>query len=204
MQYGSNFGSWTVIDENIVEGKIQCKCICGTVRYCSVKNLKRGRSKSCGCIGKEKLIKRNTVHADANTTLYSRWTGILRRCCYAENTYYKERGITVCVEWRESFEAFKQWAVANGYEPNLEIDRIDNNGNYEPSNCRWVSRKVNARNKRSNKIIEIDGISKSATEWAEQYAIPYKTFMSRFNRGWRGKDLLQPVETKFSKRKDFL
>lgn len=198
-----NYGRWQVIEEQEIEGKIKCKCECGTVRYCSVKNLRRGLSKSCGCISREKTIERNTSHNMTKTILYRRWASMIRRC---ESNHYRYggRGITVCEEWK-TFEPFREWALKHGFSEELEIDRKDNNGRYEPSNCRWVTKTVNSRNKVSNRKIEINGETKTASEWAEAHNIPYKTFMSRLARGWEGKKLLHPVETKFSKlKKDFL
>ena len=107
-----------------------------------VKNGKTLRCKSCSTIVK------NTTHNKTNTPLHNRWCAIISRT----NTHvnYKGRGISICPEWKSDFSTFEKWALASGFKNSLEIDRIDNDGNYEPSNCRWVSSKVNCNNKRNS------------------------------------------------------
>ena len=98
--------------------------------------------------------------------------------------YYGGRGIKVCEEW-EAFENFRDWALQNGYKEELTLDRIDANGNYEPSNCRWATRKEQSRNTRGVKIIEYNGVKKSIAEWAEDLGINYHTLYSRLTTlGW--------------------
>ena len=103
---------------------------------------------------------------------------------------YGERGITYCKEW-EHFEPFYEWAMANGYNDKLTIDRIDVNGIYEPSNCRWVSRAVQNRNKRNTKYFTIDGETKPIAEWADIYGISVNRVFSRISRGWDTLDAIQ-------------
>jgi hypothetical protein len=98
--------------------------------------------------------------------------------------YYGGRGISVCADW-ESYEAFRDWAVVNGYQADLELDRIDNDGNYEPSNCRWVPRKKQANNMRKNRVITYNGETHSLSEWAEITGIKRATLSNRINTyGW--------------------
>ncbi len=127
-------------------------CFCGTEFITSVNNVKRGLTKSCGCYKKARMKAGLTLtHGGTRTRLYSIFQGIKERC-YNENykayQRYGGRGIKICDEWRDNFPAFRDWALKNGYEDHLTIDREDNDGNYGPDNCRWVERTVQAVNKK--------------------------------------------------------
>lgn len=108
---------------------------------------------------------------------------------------YGGRGIEVCLEWRNSFENFRDWAMENGYKENLTIDRIDTNGNYEPSNCRWSTYKVQGNNTRRNHFIEFNGECHTMAEWAEIKGMKLQTLSNRINQyGWTiEKALTEPV-----------
>lgn len=112
----------------------------------------------------------------------------MKKRCY--NLKYKRyndyggRGIKICNEWLNDFKVFYDWAMQNGYKDNLTIDRIDVNGNYEPSNCRWANIKTQANNKRNNRIIEYKGEFHTMSEWANIYNINYKLLHSRLKKGW--------------------
>lgn len=116
------------------------------------------------------------------------WRGMKNRCFNPKAPkfkYYGARGITVCDEWKENYQAFFDWAMANGYEESLTLDRIDTNGNYEPSNCRWVTRTVQNGNKRNNRYLEFQGVTRSIPEWSAITGIPTPIIYGRIHyHGW--------------------
>ena len=132
----------------------KCLCDCGKLTTVRADNLKNGNIKSCGCHMPLSTADTHTTHGMSYTRLYKTWCNMKSRC-YNEHTkhfmHYGGRGIKVCDEWKDSFEAFMQWALSNGYSDALTIDRIDVDGNYEPSNCRWATMLAQNRNKRSKK-----------------------------------------------------
>lgn len=160
-----------------------CVCDCGSLTEVRGTSLSRGDSKSCGCLAKEN----KTKHNKTNTRLYKIWLGMKRRCDYIKHKRYKDyggRGIVVCDEWKDDFMKFHDWAISNGYNDNLTIDRIDVNGNYEPNNCRWITNKQQARNRRSNRNCTINGVTRCLMEWCEIYKLNYWTVVERLNRDW--------------------
>ena len=135
--------------------------------------------------------------------LYGVWYTMHSRC-YRENSIsfknYGARGITICEEWRNNFEKFYEWAIKNGYNESLSIDRIDNGKGYSPDNCRWATRKEQANNRRNTVYVTIDGITKTLTEWAEFAGLNKSTLKNRYCDGVRGVMLLHKSEnTKFKK-----
>ena len=134
----------------------ECICDCGNAKHIYANHLKSGATQSCGCLNRERTVQSKQTHGDAKTRLYRIWAGIKTRCYTPSNTSYARyggRGIAMCDEWRDSFEAFRDWAMATGYDPNAKrgdctIDRVNVNGNYEPSNCRWASVAEQNRNQR--------------------------------------------------------
>lgn len=165
---GHRFGRLLVLGRLPNRGKqlyYLCKCDCGKEKEVAAKHLRSGATTSCGCYVREI----NTKHNLSHTRLYKIYDHIKRRC-YSDtdhSKYYKDKGITVCQKWLESFEDFYNWSIQNGYKDNLTIDRINVNGNYCPENCRWVSRKEQSRNTTRN--IKLQGICQS--EWCELLAI---------------------------------
>lgn len=157
---GMKFGRWTVIGraENNKKGNTMwhCRCECGKQAIIVGYSLTRGRSKSCGCYHSERVSQANkdlkTTHGEKKTRLYRIWKGMKQRCFNPNDKDYEKyggRGITICDEWKEDFCKFKSWALASGYAQELSIDRIENNGNYEPSNCRWATQSQQNSNRRS-------------------------------------------------------
>ena len=133
------------------------KCgFCGNEFRTQIKSVKCGDTKSCGCYKSSKLSNRSKTHGLRSTRLYGIWADIKKRTLNPKDKKYSDyggRGITICDEWKNDVKSFYDWAMSNGYEENkgLSIDRIDNDGNYEPSNCRWVSNNIQNRNQRISK-----------------------------------------------------
>lgn len=151
------FGRLTAINRAGSSGKGNiawaCVCECGNKTVVNGQKLREGRTKSCGCYSSDVAKTRFTKHGESRTRLFRVWGGMLNRCSNPNNVgweNYGGRGITVDTAWGDSYEAFRDWAVANGYTDELSIDRIDNDGNYGPDNCRWTTMEVQSKNKRNN------------------------------------------------------
>lgn len=187
---GQRFGRLLVLDR--VEGKYDrphyhCKCDCGNIIIVESRRLTSCNTRSCGCLHKEQLQERNKIHGLRYTRLYSEWTNMKQRC-YSTKDRYKQwqgRGIKVCSEWLSDFTNFYNWAKVNGYKDNLTLDRIDVNGNYEPTNCRWISKKEQSYNKTNTHYFEYKGQKKCLAEWAIEYNINKHTLYNRiYNLKW--------------------
>ena len=136
-----------------------------------------------------------------NTRLYKIWGNMIQRCTNPNNThysYYGGKGVTVCTEWAR-FEDFKEWALANGYREDLTLDREDGDKGYDPSNCRWITRKEQMFNISSNRRFEAKGEIHTVTEWAEITGININTLTKRLNLGWSGDRLLNPPDRRYQR-----
>lgn len=196
---GYRFGRLLVLERapNTKVVKWNCQCNCGNKITVTTCNLKSGSTKSCGCLRRDvarQNAKEHTTHGFTRTRLYYIWEDMKRRCYAKERKGYKNyggRGIRVCDEWKNDFTIFKDWAFENGYNDELTIDRIDVNGNYEPSNCRWATWKEQANNKRNKTAIEFEGETHTLKEWSEITGIGASTIQKRlFKRGWSIEDAL--------------
>lgn len=161
------------------------RCDCGRERVMTAPNILSGTSKSCGCMSRTLIARARTIHGMCGTRTYGVWRGINKRCyepSFIGWARYGGRGISVCDEWRESFSAFLR---DMGEAPDgLQIDRIDNDGNYCKTNCRWVAPKVNANNRHNNRQITWRGKTKTLVSWARLTGIREETISGRLARGW--------------------
>lgn len=203
---GRKFCRWTVFSkaEDIGCNRAwRCICDCGEERSVLQFSLLSGGSKSCGCLRKEicrDVCLSRTAHGDAGrgkmTRLRSIWGDMRKRCMNPRTkafSNYGGRGIKICQGW-DDYRTFKNWALHNGYQDDLTIDRINNNGDYEPGNCRWIPQKLQSRNKRTTQFIAYKGEMKSVQEWAEHIGIGYKILWARLKRwGAVEKCLLTPL-----------
>lgn len=187
---GKKFNRLTVISraENSKHGKVRwkCKCECGNEVIVDASSLRKNSVHSCGCYRTERLNEYSYTHGKSKTRLNNTWRCMKQRCLNPNNSAYKNyggRGITVCNEWQE-FQPFYDWAIANGYKDDLTIDRIDVNGNYEPSNCRWVDTKTQSNNTRRSHYITYKGETMTLTQWANKLNMNKGTLTKRLNSGW--------------------
>lgn len=187
---GQRFGKLTVLEISH-RGKDRkyfwkCRCDCGNEIVVAGSNLKTGNTKSCGCLNTEKRIERKKTHGMYGTRIYRIWNGIIMRCEDKNIPLYERyggKGISVCSEWHD-FKVFYKWAIENGYQENLTIDRIDYNGNYEPSNCRWADAITQANNTSRNFYIKYNGETHTLTEWSRILNFSYELVKHRLYRGW--------------------
>jgi len=169
---GRKFNRLTVISEYGRSARNDilwlCKCDCGKEVIQPTRKLKRGEVKSCGCYRNECVKNRKTTHGYSNTPTYRSWNSMIMRCVNKNNNqYYRygSRNISVCDRWINSFENFLH--DMGERPPGASLDRIDNNGNYEPSNCRWATAKQQQRNRNCNLIFTYNGENRTLSEWCE-------------------------------------
>lgn len=177
-----------------------CACSCGTQTIAVVTDLEKGHTRSCGCLVRELLTARNTKHRSSGTREYGIWKGMRARCRDPGNSvfaYYGGRGIRVCARWNE----FENFLADMGRCPTgHEIERNNSNGNYEPDNCRWATRSEQMRNTRANRLLNLDGTTLCAAEWAARLGLSQQALHNRLRRGWPLKRALVATTAKAPSR----
>ena len=186
---GKKFSRLTVVSLAGRKGKRiawNCVCECGKEKVIAGTHLVSKLTVSCGCYHREKLIKNNPKKRSYSTKsrIYRLWEGMRRRCRESDVNaeYYFKRGISICKEW-DSYESFHDWAVNNGYDDSLTLDRIDNNKGYFPENCRWATMKTQCNNRRTCHFVEYKGQRKTISEWADNFNVSYGTMYGRVKYG---------------------
>ena len=206
---GQRYGMLTVIGrgEDYITPKgrrvvrWRCRCDCGNLKDISASHLRDGNNVSCGCYHRKRLIEagreNSTRHNMSRTRLYKEYIGMKSRCYLATNPSYANyggRGIGVCEEWRakNGFEAFRDWAIENGYRDDLTLDRIDVNGNYGPENCRWVDWETQYNNTTKSVKITYNGKTQTAAQWAREIGVDRHTVYSRIKSGKSIEEIVGP------------
>lgn len=184
VKVGMRFGSLVTSGPSYIEKGnrvIPCRCDCGADRIVRVGHLLDGSTSSCGCEQPKRVGLARTVHGEWTTKLWGHWSAMRRRCNTASTgnyALYGGRGIKVCDEWKD-YLAFREWALANGYDDSLTLDRIDANGDYCPENCRWVTLKEQARNRRNTIYVEFHGERVPLSQLSEEYNVDPDLVYSR-------------------------
>ena len=181
---GNRFGRLTVLGFSNIDNNRSthwhCECDCGKICIVNGNSLKRGLTRSCGCLNREMSSKRLITHNKSYTQTYKIWSGIKRRCCNPNEENYKNyggRGIKICHEWNDSFEIFYR---DMGERPQgTSIERIDPNGDYCKDNCRWATTKEQCNNRTNNRYIEYNGNKRTIAQWSEVLNIKYGTLYNR-------------------------
>ena len=187
-EVGNRYYSLMVIDRvESVNGyaRFLCKCDCGNESIVRGSDLRSGNTKSCGKCKRE-------WHGDSASRLYNIWCHMKRRTENPQDAAYEDyggRGIAVCDEWNK-YSAFKEWAISNGYNDSLTIERIDVNSGYYPSNCKWIPVNEQAKNRRSCHFITIKNETKCVSEWAKEFGIKPRIVLERMRSGWSAEDAL--------------
>ena len=164
-----------------------CVCDCGSKREVIGRSLVAGMTVSCGCYHKEQMRGQFVKHGLSRHPLHNKWISMKQRCYNPNHIGYHNwggRGIGVCDEWRDDFQAFYDWCVMNGWKKGLDIDRIDNDKDYSPENCRFITRRVNLNNTRKNRYIEFDGKRMTISQWGLYLGGKPNLIQNRLGRGW--------------------
>jgi hypothetical protein len=188
MNVGDKHGMLTLIEWKVAPQKSIFRCDCGNLTESIPSAVKTGKTVSCGCKRKGLPLKHGYCLEKKKEKLYMVWCSMKQRCHNPKNKDFKSyggRGISVCKEWINDYAAFSRWARANGYIESVYIDRISNNGNYSPDNCRWITNKENCNNTRKNNFLTHNGKTHSLTEWSEITGLSRLTISARINEyGW--------------------
>lgn len=177
---GLVFGKLTVlhrVDGFTHEARWMCKCECGITRHFQSGKIQRCEAK---CFCSDGRVR----HKSTKDPLYSVWIHMLERCRDTKYLRYGGRGISVSPVWLHEFLVFRDWALANGWSKGLEIDRINNDGDYSPENCRFVGKVTNSRNRHTNVKVTLGGETKLLVEWSEHTGLQPQTISNRIRRGW--------------------
>lgn len=191
---GKRFGRLTVVKaigrNKWHDSMWECMCDCGNTVTVAAGKLKSGHTKSCGCLARDTRAGQLETHGittGGKPRTFTIWSGMKARCLNPKSVSYPNyggRGIGICPEWME-FRAFHEWAMSNGYADDLQLDRIDNDGDYCPGNCRWVTRSQNQRNTRRNHLITLNGRTLTAAEWIRELGVSKSAFYSALRKGQR-------------------
>lgn len=178
-----------------------CDCDCGNEKIVSAGKLQSGHTQSCGCFQRERTKEAHTKHSlyynseGKRSKLYHVWGSMKERCFNKNSKSYPDyggRGVTICDEWLD-YTNFHKWAIQNGYKEGLTIERDNNNLNYQPSNCRWIPKSDQSKNRSSVRYLEWNGVTRSVTEWSELTGIPSNVINQRIRRSW---DINKSLTTK--------
>ena len=187
---GKRFGSLVVIGRAPTVKKRtmwECKCDCGKRVFKEAYSLKTGETKSCGCLRRDSASINSRTHGMTKTALYKKFRGMVYRCENKRSKSYKDyggRGIKVCPEWRHDYMNFYEWSMANGYRKGLTIERIDNDGDYSPENCRWATKIEQDNNRRTNHFITYNAETHTIAEWSRISGITPSAIYGRLKNGW--------------------
>lgn len=203
---GNTYGRLTVVDtaEDLVSASgyhtvmWKCRCECGELVTVRGKSLKGGVTKSCGCFQRDEMSERASKHGGFGSRLYAVWNSMRQRCNNENHRAYENyggRGISICKEW-DDFSKFREWAASSGYDETAPrgkytLDRVDVNGDYSPSNCRWVDMRSQANNRRCSIQLEHDGETLNLHEWAERVGLDYTTIWKRYSKGLPADEILR-------------
>lgn len=210
---GQKFNRLTVIERAYVKKGVvywHCICECGKEKFVNGRKLRDNITKSCGCYKSQEFKKRVSTHKLSKTKLYRTYRSIINRCYDRNNPNYHNyggRGIVMCEDWKNDFKTFYDWAYANGYKEELlqngknkwTIDRIDVNGNYEPSNCRWATWEQQANNKRQTVYLTYKGKTLTQRQWAKKLGLDDCDIYWRLKNGWSISEVLS-VPKKYGNR----
>lgn len=200
---GKKFNQLTVIAQSHrdLSGRMHWKCICdcGNMTIVQGYDISKGKTLSCKECGNKRTSEKNKKHGHKADKLYYAWINMKTRC-YNPNYYlfknYGGKGISICEEWHD-FINFKDWSLNNGYSRELSIDRINNNKNYCPDNCRWVTMKVQQNNRTNNNRITYNGETLTLKQWSEKLKINYAALQQRLRKGCSLEKLFSPVRSKY-------
>lgn len=196
MSIGDQFGIWTIVKETNdrmyrSDIGVICRCDCGTERLVSLQRLKRGATKSCGCISIINSAKKNTTHGQHKHRIHGIWRSMKERCQNPNHGAYARyggRGIKVCKRWQK----FEHFLADNEilFREGLSLDRRNNNGNYSPRNCRWITKKEQSNNRHDNLFLEFNEERLTCAEWARRIDIKEVTLRKRIQAGWSSEKAL--------------